>query len=152
MRIDNSALLTGSLSDQVSSKKEEEKLKSFSDTFEKAKDSGDADKLRKASEQFEAFFINEIFKTMRKSSDWGENLIEKSHARKNFESMHDEKLADEISSGQGIGISDMIFKQMSKRYGIGDEAIASEQVSQSDQDKDQKNDSEDRPAKLDIKG
>ncbi len=61
MRIDNSALLTGSLSDQVSSKKEEEKLKSFSDTFEKAKDSGDADKLRKASEQFEAFFYQRDF-------------------------------------------------------------------------------------------
>lgn len=152
MRIDNSALLTGTLSDKVSSKKEEEKLKSFSDTFEKAKADGDADQLRKASQQFEAFFINEIFKTMRKSSDWGESLIEKSHARKNFESMHDEKLADEISSGQGIGISDMIFKQMSKRYGIGDEAVQVEAVSQSDKAKTDEEDSEDIQTSLDLKG
>lgn len=152
MRIDNSALLTGTLSDKVSSKKEEEKLKSFSDTFEKAKENGDADQLRKASQQFEAFFLNEIFKTMRKSSDWGEALIEKSHARKNFESMHDEKLADEISSGQGIGISDMIFKQMSKRYGIGEEAGQVESVSQSDKAKSDEEDSEDIQTGLDLKG
>jgi len=152
MRIDNSALLTGSLSDKVSSKKEEEKIKSFSDTFEKAKENGDADQLRKASQQFEAFFINEIFKTMRKSSDWGESLIEKSHARKNFESMHDEKLADEISSGQGIGISDMIFKQMSKRYGIGDTYVQADPVSRVESESSEDEDSQDIKSGLDLKG
>ena len=89
---------------------------------------------------------------MRKSSDWGESLVEKSHARKNFESMHDEKLADEISSGQGIGISDMIFKQMSKRYGIGDTYVQADPVSRVESESSEDEDSQDIKSGLDLKG
>tara|TARA_Y100000588_G_scaffold231786_1_gene245516 strand:+ start:374 stop:820 length:447 start_codon:yes stop_codon:yes gene_type:complete len=123
MKIDSSSMISSTLSDQITNKKDEEKLKSFSDALDKAKDEGDDDKLKEVSQQFEAFFINQIFKSMRNSAQWGEGLIEKSHARSTYESMHDERLADEISTGRGIGISDLIYKQMSKRYDIGSEAV-----------------------------
>ena len=120
MKIDSAALTQTTANSQVSSKQDEQKLKSFSDSLEKAKDEGDDDELKKAADQFEAFFLNEIFKSMRKSSEWGEGLTEKSHARGIYESMFDEKISDEISTGRGIGIGDMIYKQMSKQYGKSD--------------------------------
>ena len=129
-------------------RKEEEKLQSFSDEFDKAKESGDADELKKVSQEFEAFFIREIFKSMRNSSQWGEGLIEKSHARSTYESMHDEKLADDISQGRGIGISDMLFKQMLKSYGI--ESETAQNITDNETDNTETDDDEDTA--LDVKG
>jgi len=147
MKIDSTSQISSTLADQVSNKQSEEKLKSFSDTLDKAKENGDADELKKVAQQFEAFFLNEIFKSMRTSSSWGEGLTEKSHARSTYESMHDQTLSDDISEGRGIGISDMIFKQMSKSYGIGTESA--QNTAELD---DKKNDKEADTSGLDIKG
>lgn len=139
MKIDSSSLISSSISSQISDAQSDEKLESFSDALEKAKENGDDEDLKKVSQQFEAFFINEIFKSMRKASDWGEGLTEKSHARGMYESMLDENLSDEIASGKGIGIADLIFKQMSKQYDIA--SSGSDEDETPDQDK-----------TLDIKG
>lgn len=139
MKIDGSSLIGSSTSNQIASTQSDEKLESFSEALEKAKENGDDEDLKKVSQQFEAFFINEIFKSMRKASDWGDGLTEKSHARGMYESMLDENLSDEISSGKGIGIADLIFKQMSKQYDI----------SSSNSDGDENDDQE---KTLDIKG
>lgn len=148
MKIDSTSLINSTLADQVSSKKDEEKLQSFSDALDKAKESGDEEELKKVSQEFEAFFIREIFKSMRNSAQWGEGLIEKSHARSTYESMHDEKLADEISGGRGIGIADMLFKQMSRSYGIGSESAKSAPEGEEDN----AGDDETVDSALDIKG
>ncbi len=139
MKIDGSSLIGSSTSNQIASTQSDEKLESFSEALEKAKENGDDEDLKKVSQQFEAFFINEIFKSMRKASDWGDGLTEKSHARGMYESMLDENLSDEISSGKGIGIADLIFKQMSKQYDI----------SSSNSDGDENDDQE---KTLDVKG
>lgn len=150
MKIDSSTLISSTLSDQISNKKDEEKLKSFSDALDKAKDEGDSEKLKQVSQQFEAFFVNQIFKSMRNSAQWGEGLLEKSHARSTYESMHDERLADEISSGRGIGIGDLIYKQMSRRYQVGEEAV---QPDQKDSDSETASDDDKKKAvNLDLKG
>lgn len=108
----------GALSPQseLAQKQQTEKVESFSKILDAASASGDKQKLMVASQQFEAFFINTVLKSMRKSSEWGEGLLEKSHARGIYESMFDEKLADRISSGRGIGVSQMLYEQLSKRY------------------------------------
>ncbi len=80
----------------------------------------------------------------------GEGLTEKSHARSTYESMHDQTLSDEISEGRGIGISDMIFKQMSKSYGIGTESAQA--TPESTDKKSNENPEETKTSGLDIKG
>ena len=142
-------MISSTLSDQISNKKEEEKLKTFSDALDKAKEDGDDEKLKKVSQQFEAFFINEIFKSMRNSTKLGEGLVEKSHARTTYEGMLDEKMSDEISSGQGIGISDLIYKQMSRRYDIGTDTASNESSEKNDSDTP---DNEKKTESIDVKG
>lgn len=149
MKIDSTSLISSTADSQISGKKSEEELKSFSDALDKAKESGDNEELKKVSQQFEAFFINEIFKSMRKSSDWGGSIVEKSHARGVYESMFDEKISDEISQGRGIGIGDMIYKQMLNSYGA-----ESQQAANAPNDIENDNDSTDdeQPKSLDLKG
>ncbi len=152
MKIDATSISSTGKS-QVSGMKDDEELKSFSDALKEAKDSGEDEKLKKAAQNFEAFFINSIFKNMRNSQSWGEGLTEKSHARGIYEGMMDEKISDEISTGRGIGIGDMIYKQMSKSYGA--EVVVSSDGNVKDEEADKtKNDVKDNDGKisLNIKG
>jgi len=154
MKIDNASLTSTVSNSQISDKRDEEKIKSFSDALDSAKESGDDDKLKEAAQQFEAFFINSIFKSMRKSADWGEGMTEKSHARGIYEGMMDEKMSDEIATGRGIGIGDMIYKQMAKRYNavetLGEVAPEAQNASEKSETKDKEKTPEVKS--LDLKG
>lgn len=76
---------------------------------EKAPD--DPQKLMEVCRQFEAIFVNMMLKQMRATVTEG-GLTEKSHARGIYESLHDEKLAEEISKGQGVGLAKELYKQL----------------------------------------
>ena len=86
----------------------------FKEILENLKDSQDEEELRSVSEDFEAIFINMMFKSMRGSSDQEGSYIEKSNARSMFESMYDDELSKVISKSGGFGIADMIYKSLSK--------------------------------------
>ncbi len=84
----------------------------FKDMLENAKKTGDDEKLKEASQSFEAYFINLMLKEMRKTVvDSG--YIEKSNARETFEGMHDEELSNTLAKNGGFGLADMIYKQLS---------------------------------------
>lgn len=68
-------------------------------------------RLRTASEGFEALFITQILKTARNAS-LGPSLLESS-ATTTTQSMLDSKLA-EVSAGRaGLGLADAIYRQFS---------------------------------------
>jgi flagellar protein FlgJ len=68
-------------------------------------------RLRSASEGFEALFVNQILKSARNSS-LGPSLLESS-ATETTQSMLDSKLA-EVSAGRaGLGLADAIYRQFS---------------------------------------
>lgn len=92
------------------------KAKGFKSALEKAAKNKDKEGIKKVSQEFEAFFIRTVFKSMRQSSKWGEGLLEKSHGRKIYEQMMDEEFAKTISKGRGIGIGDKLYKQMLRSY------------------------------------
>lgn len=75
------------------------------------------EKLMEACRQFESIFINLMLKEMRKSIPDG-GLTEKSYAREIYESMQDEKISVEMSKGQGIGLAQQLYKQLSSNLGI----------------------------------
>jgi soluble lytic murein transglycosylase len=77
------------------------------------------EQLEKVSEQFEALFLQQILKQMRKASDVlsAENSPMRSRALDTMRDYHDQLLADSLSSKRQTGISDMLVKQLSGNQG-----------------------------------
>lgn len=73
------------------------------------------DRLRTASEGFEALFVTQILKSAR-STSLGPSLLDSS-ATGTAQSMLDSKLA-EVSAGRaGLGLADAIYRQFSAHLG-----------------------------------
>ncbi|QZY55538.1 rod-binding protein [Crassaminicella profunda] len=104
-----------SMSSMNKAQYEKSKIKSnsFEKVFEQAKTSKDEKKLMDACRQFESVFINMMMKNMR-STIHEDGIIEKSYGREIFEGMLDEKLAEEASKGNGMGLAKQMYDQLSK--------------------------------------
>ncbi len=89
------------------------------DDFEKrlkaAAEKGDDSELKQVCKEFEGIFISMMFKQMRATVPESDYLKSDS-ATEMFNSMLDDKLCD-VASQRGIGLGDMMYKQMSKQYG-----------------------------------
>ncbi|MEN8738290.1 MAG: rod-binding protein [Phaeobacter gallaeciensis] len=78
-----------------------------------------AERLRTASEGFEALFVNQILKSAR-STSLGPSLLDSS-ATETAQSMLDSKMA-EVSAGRaGLGLADAIYRQFSAHLGASGE-------------------------------
>ena len=65
---------------------------------------------KQVSRQFEAIFINQLLQSMRKATIKSD--LFQSDANKTYESMFDQEIANQISSGQGIGLAQEIERQL----------------------------------------
>ncbi len=112
MKINSMSPVTASLekskqlTDKVSNK-------SFEDALKKAAESGDDEKLKSACQEFESVFLNMMLASMRKTIPDG-GLMEKSQATETFESMLDEEYSKSLSKSGGIGLADVLAKQLKK--------------------------------------
>jgi len=70
--------------------------------------------IREAAEMFESYFIQTMFREMRRTGFDDNGFIEKSHAEKIFTDMLDEEVANQAASGNGFGLADMIYAQMTR--------------------------------------
>ena len=68
-------------------------------------------KLREASNEFEAIFIQQMLKTMRKTS-LESDFIKKSEGEKMFRSMLDEQYAILSAKSGRLGLGEMIYQQL----------------------------------------
>ena len=73
----------------------------------------EAQKLREACEGFEAMFLSMMYKQMRATVPETDLFGKKSNAIKIFEDMRDTELMMAASKAGGIGIADMMYKQLS---------------------------------------
>lgn len=85
--------------------KEAEELKAA-----KAAEKRDKD-LKKACEGFEAMFLNMMYRQMRATVP-EDTLFGESNAMKIFQDMRDDELMKNVAAGGGIGIADMMYKQL----------------------------------------
>lgn len=83
----------------------------FKQKLKAAMDSKDEESLKKVSKDLESVFMNMMFKEMRKTIN-SSGLTENAPGKEIFESMFDEKVAESLSKGNGIGLADMIYKQV----------------------------------------
>lgn len=67
--------------------------------------------LAEVAGQFEALFIQSLLKNMREAS-LGDGLFGDSEQHKMYEGMLDQQLALEMASGKGIGIAEMLVRQL----------------------------------------
>lgn len=96
--------------------KEKVQIGAFEAALKKAAESGDQTALKKACQDFESIFVQMVFKNMR--STVPENaLLEKSQAQSIFEGMLDEELSKKVAGANGMGIADLMFNQLQKKYG-----------------------------------
>ena len=74
----------------------------------------DDKQLKEACQGFEAIFVNMMLSEMRKSIPKSD-LMGTSFANDTFTQMLDEEISESVSKGQGIGIADMMYKQISQK-------------------------------------
>ena len=72
----------------------------------------EAKKLREACEGFEAMFLSMMYKQMRATVPESELFGKKSNAIEIFEDMRDTELMNAAAKSGGIGIADMMYKQL----------------------------------------
>ena len=79
------------------------------------------DELLDACKQFEAYFLEQVFKEMEKTvdcvkgeedSDPNDNLVDY------FKDFAVQELCDQVTDGEGIGIANTLYEQMKRNYGI----------------------------------
>jgi flagellar protein FlgJ len=68
-------------------------------------------RLRESSREFEAIFVMEMLKAMRKTIPEG-GLFEKDTATEIYEEMLDTERARAIAAGDGIGLGKAMYEQM----------------------------------------
>ncbi|OGQ93947.1 MAG: hypothetical protein A2521_04230 [Deltaproteobacteria bacterium RIFOXYD12_FULL_57_12] len=69
--------------------------------------------MRKVCQQFEAIFIQTLFKGMRATVPDG-GLLEKDISSEIFQEMMDQEVARMQSQSQGVGIADALYRQLQK--------------------------------------
>ncbi len=67
--------------------------------------------LREVAGQFEALFVETLLKNMR-SSSLGDPIFGQSDQYEMYQGMLDQQLAVEMSTGRGIGMADMLIRQL----------------------------------------
>lgn len=97
----------------IKGKAQEAKQGEFENALEKAIQEKDDQKLKKACSDLEAVFVNMMFKQMRNTVQKSE-LISGGYAEEIYEDMLYEKYAEEASKNNGIGLADILYRQLSK--------------------------------------
>lgn len=92
-----------------------EKLNSLSGRTEELGDeSANKRKAEEAAKQFEGLLLEQMFKSMWSSLP-AENQLLGSQEEEYFRDMFNQALAESISEGQGIGIKEVVFREMKNK-------------------------------------
>ena len=102
-----------SLIDLALNKTHEAKEERFEDVLKEAVSNKNEKELKEACQNLEAVFLNMVFKNMRNTIEKSD-ILGDSFATGIYEDMLYENFADEASKGKGVGIGEMLYKQLSQ--------------------------------------
>ena len=89
---------------------------SFAAVLERAQAEKDDRQLRKACSDFESYFFQIMFREMRKTSfASSDGIFAKTYAQEMFEEMLDEEYSKQAAKAGGMGIAEMMYKQLSRQ-------------------------------------
>lgn len=86
----------------------------FQKIFDQAIEKHDDEQLKEACQEFEAYFVQRLFKEMRKTVPDG-GLFESSNEGQIYEEMLDEEYSKTVSQSNGAGIANALYKQLSPK-------------------------------------
>ena len=110
-----SGIIIQNISDINKAKQANIETDNFKQTLDNAINSGQDDELKEACTEFESYFLNMMFKSMRKTVVSNGGILGKSNAEKIFQDMLDEQMTDKMAKQGGIGLADMMYKQLSRQ-------------------------------------
>lgn len=126
MKIQNNmGLMQGQ--DVIKATKDQEIEKSFGQILENAQLGQDDEKLKEACREMESYFIQELYKVMRTSTQLGDGIMPKGQHEEIFEDMLIEEQSKEATKAGGIGLADMLYKQLSKEH-ASEQYLAAQQA------------------------
>jgi flagellar protein FlgJ len=97
------------------SQKQSDAVSSFQSVLDRAMKDPDAiekKQIKEACEAFESYFLQIMFREMRKTSFNEGGFLAKSQAEKIFIDMMDEETAKQAAKTGGIGLAKMMYEQM----------------------------------------
>ncbi len=75
--------------------------------------------LKKVAQQFESMFINIMLKNMRNANAvFEEDSLFNSNESDFYRDMHDHQLSLTLSKNKGLGIADVLYRQLQQSYGV----------------------------------
>ncbi|PPE74537.1 flagellar assembly peptidoglycan hydrolase FlgJ [Solimonas fluminis] len=75
--------------------------------------------LQKAARQFESLMLQQMLKAMRAATP-GDDALGGSEQGSFYRDMFDQQLAVQLSSGKGVGLADMLVRQLRMSQGLGE--------------------------------
>lgn len=82
------------------------------------KNVGRDEALKKVAQQFESMFIHMMLKNMRQANAvFEEDSLFNSKEGNFYRDMHDHQLSLTLAHNQGVGIADVLYRQLSRNYG-----------------------------------
>lgn len=97
----------------IKGKSQEAKQGEFERALEAAIEEKDEKKLKKACGDLESIFVNMMFKQMRNTVQKSD-MFDGGYAEEMYEDMLFDKYAEDISKNKGMGLGDMLYRQLSK--------------------------------------
>ncbi len=73
--------------------------------------------LKKATQQFEGYFLHELLKEMRKTVPDDKLLGDEGHGQEIFRDMMDQTLSESMSSRGDLGMAKMMYDQLASSLG-----------------------------------
>jgi flagellar protein FlgJ len=86
---------------------------SFQNALNQAMSAQDDEKLKEACQEFESYFLYKMIRQMRQAIPESD-LIPKSYANKIYEDMLDDEMSKKFAGMGGIGLADMMYKQIKR--------------------------------------
>jgi flagellar protein FlgJ len=83
--------------------------------------------IKGVAKQFEAVFINMMLKSMRDASPQDGMFNTEQH--KLYTSMFDQQLSQKLANGKGMGLADVLVRQLTKAAGMPDTSTSNEPIS-----------------------
>ena len=83
-----------------------------------------SDELMDACRQFEAYFVEQMYKAMLKTVPQNEEMSNyTSTVMDYYKDQMVQSMAEETASGSGLGLAQMLYEQMRRNYGLTAEEI-----------------------------
>lgn len=113
-------LSANAMADRSQNKAQVEKAEGFAEELSKAQKNTMADpayqkKLKEACRGFESMFLQMMWKEMRGTVPEN-SLFGESQGEKIFRDMLDTEMVDRMSESGGVGLADMMYKQLTAEY------------------------------------